>query len=66
MKRLSLAVAVSAFALAPLAASAAQQTTATQSEFKSSVKARPMNHQIVRSESSRDATTGAASSRMPR
>jgi hypothetical protein len=65
MRKLSLALglAVSAIALAPFAASAAQQTTSTQSSFKSSVKAHPMTHkrrQIIRSESAPHETTGAA------
>ena len=67
MRKLSLAFAAAAIVLAPLAASAAQQTTGTQTEFKSSVKARPMTHkrkQIIRSESGR--TTGAAPTFMHR
>jgi hypothetical protein len=66
MKTLSLALAVAttaAIAFAPLTANAAQQTTSTQSEFKSSVKAQPMTHkrhQIIRSESSHGQTTGEA------
>jgi len=62
MRTLSIALATAAITLTPLGAYAAQQTTSTQSEFKSSVKAHPMTHkrkQIIRSETPHE-TTGAA------
>jgi hypothetical protein len=68
MRTLPLALAASVILLVPLGANAGQQTTSTQSSFKSSVKARPMTHkrkQIIRSESSHQ-TTGAAPGYMHR
>jgi hypothetical protein len=62
MRLVSLALAVAALVTVPVIASADQQSTGTQSEFKQSVKARHhtyKRHQIIRAESGKH-TTGAA------
>jgi hypothetical protein len=63
MRHLSLALSLSALLAFPVAASADQQSTAAQSDLKASVKARHpthKRHEIIRSESGKQTTTGAA------
>jgi hypothetical protein len=62
---LAAALAASALVVIPVGAYAqnGQQTTATQSTFKDSVKAKPRTmkrERIIRSESDKNTTTGAA------
>jgi hypothetical protein len=69
MRHLSLALALSTVLALPVAASADQQSTGAQSDFRKSVKAQHPSykrHQIIRAESGKKATTGVAPSGAPR